>query len=106
MTIQVLMVAEKPSVAKILAEHLSGGRLRREEGGGDSTGQTRSLKLSSTLVRASRNAREVCCQSVDARQEMDMKIGVAFSRLMTRAYLDMAKEKFRLRDQKVISFGP
>ena len=44
--------------------------------------------------------------SVDARQEMDLKIGVAFSRLMTRAYLDMAKEKFRLRDQKVISFGP
>jgi DNA topoisomerase IA len=44
--------------------------------------------------------------SVDARREMDLKIGVAFSRLMTRAYLDMAKEKFRLRDQKVISFGP
>jgi hypothetical protein len=37
---------------------------------------------------------------------MDLKIGVAFSRLMTRAYLNMAKEKFRLRDQKVISFGP
>merc|ERR1719334_29711 len=44
--------------------------------------------------------------SVDARQEMDLKIGVAFSRLMTKAYLDMAREKFRLRDQKVISFGP
>jgi hypothetical protein len=27
---------------------------------------------------------------------MDLKIGVAFSRLMTKAYLDMAKEKFRL----------
>merc|ERR1719153_1423233 len=44
--------------------------------------------------------------SVDARQELDLKIGVAFSRLMTKAYLDMAREKFRLRDQKVISFGP
>ena len=44
--------------------------------------------------------------SVDARQELDLKIGVAFSRLMTRAYLDLAKEKFRLRDLKVISFGP
>ncbi|XP_002155556.4 uncharacterized protein LOC100215195 [Hydra vulgaris] len=44
--------------------------------------------------------------SVDARQELDLKIGVAFSRLMTRAFLDMAKEKFRLKDQKVVSYGP
>ena len=44
--------------------------------------------------------------SVDARQELDLKIGVAFSRLMTRAYLDLAKEKFRIKDLKVISFGP
>merc|ERR1740131_38290 len=43
---------------------------------------------------------------VDARQEIDLKVGVAFSRLMTRAYLDMAREKFRLRDVKVVSFGP
>ena len=44
--------------------------------------------------------------SVDARQELDLKIGVAFSRLMTKAYLDLAKDKFRIRDLKVISFGP
>jgi hypothetical protein len=43
---------------------------------------------------------------VDARQEMDLKIGVAFSHLMTKAFLEMAREKFRLRDQKVVSFGP
>ena len=43
---------------------------------------------------------------MDARQELDLKIGVAFSRLMTRAFLDLAKEKFRMRDIKVISFGP
>ena len=43
--------------------------------------------------------------SVDARQELDLNFGVAFSRLMTRAYLDLAKEKFRIRDLKVISFG-
>ena len=44
--------------------------------------------------------------SVDAKEELDLKIGMAFSRLMTRAYLDLAKEKFRIRDLKVISFGP
>ena len=43
---------------------------------------------------------------VDARQELDLKIGIAFSRLMTRAYLSSARAKFRLRDQRVLSYGP
>jgi hypothetical protein len=32
---------------------------------------------------------------MDTRQKLDLKIGVAFSQLMKKAYLDMAKEKFR-----------
>jgi len=44
--------------------------------------------------------------SVDARQELDLKIGVAFSRLMTKSFLNMAKDKFYLKDQRVISYGP
>ena len=31
---------------------------------------------------------------------------MAFTRLMTRTFLDKAKEKFRLKDQKCISYGP
>jgi hypothetical protein len=34
--------------------------------------------------------------SVHARQKLYLKISMAFSRLMTKAYLEMAKEKFRL----------
>ena len=33
-------------------------------------------------------------------------IQVAFSRLMTRSFLNMAKEKFRLGEQRVMSYGP
>ncbi len=33
--------------------------------------------------------------SVNARQEPDLKIRMAFNQLMTKAYLEMAKEKFR-----------
>jgi hypothetical protein len=35
-------------------------------------------------------------KSVHVRQELTLKIGMAFSQLMTKAYLDMAKGKFRL----------
>eukprot|EP00931_Biecheleriopsis_adriatica_P029828 TRINITY_DN17646_c0_g1_i1.p1 TRINITY_DN17646_c0_g1~~TRINITY_DN17646_c0_g1_i1.p1 ORF type:complete len:1244 (+),score=266.91 TRINITY_DN17646_c0_g1_i1:58-3789(+) len=44
--------------------------------------------------------------AVDARQELDLKIGVAFTRLMTRTFLNAAKEKFRVWDQTVLSYGP
>merc|ERR1719183_1320270 len=43
--------------------------------------------------------------SVDARQELDLKIGVPFTRLLTRQLLERCKEKF-YRDLKVISYGP
>jgi hypothetical protein len=33
--------------------------------------------------------------SMHAKQALDLKIGGAFSQLMTKAYLDMAEEKFR-----------
>ncbi|CAK9071692.1 unnamed protein product [Durusdinium trenchii] len=45
-------------------------------------------------------------QSVDARQELDLKIGCIFTRLMTRQYLRYAVDKFRLRDQTCLSYGP
>eukprot|EP00435_Cladocopium_sp_Y103_P032004 s1452_g8.t1 len=44
--------------------------------------------------------------AVDARQELDLKIGVAFTRLMTRTFLNYAKEKFRVWDQTCLSYGP
>ena len=49
---------------------------------------------------------KLLAMAVDARQELDLKIGVAFTRLMTRAFLNHAKTKFRLQDQKVLSYGP
>jgi DNA topoisomerase-3 len=45
--------------------------------------------------------------SVDARQELDLKIGCAFTRLMTRTFMGAARKKFRLRDDcKCLSYGP
>eukprot|EP00928_Gymnodinium_smaydae_P089617 TRINITY_DN7354_c0_g2_i1.p1 TRINITY_DN7354_c0_g2~~TRINITY_DN7354_c0_g2_i1.p1 ORF type:complete len:1373 (+),score=227.90 TRINITY_DN7354_c0_g2_i1:530-4120(+) len=45
-------------------------------------------------------------QAVDARQELDLKIGCTFTRMMTRTFLHSAIEKFRLREQKCLSYGP
>ena len=41
-----------------------------------------------------------------ALQELDLKIGCIFTRLMTRQYLRYAVDKFRLRDQTCLSYGP
>lgn len=49
---------------------------------------------------------KLAAQAVDARQELDLKIGCIFTRLMTRQYLRYAVEKFRLRDQTCLSYGP
>lgn len=45
-------------------------------------------------------------QAVDARQELDLKIGCTFTRLMTRTFLKHATAKFRLKDQTCLSYGP
>lgn len=45
-------------------------------------------------------------QAVDARQELDLKIGCTFTRLMTRTFLKSATAKFRLKDQTCLSYGP
>ncbi|CAJ1376130.1 unnamed protein product [Effrenium voratum] len=49
---------------------------------------------------------KLAAQAVDARQELDLKIGCIFTRLMTRQYLRHAIDKFRLRDQTCLSYGP
>merc|ERR1719382_2361917 len=54
-----------------------------------------------TLVRPNK----YMSMAVDARQELDLKIGVSFTRLLTRQLLQNCKEKF-YNDLKVISYGP
>ena len=44
--------------------------------------------------------------AVDARQELDLKIGVAFTRLLTRALRDAARRKFGLPNLRLLSYGP
>lgn len=43
--------------------------------------------------------------AVDARQELDLKVGVAFSRLLTNNFLRIVREKFS-NDTKLLSYGP
>lgn len=63
--------------------------------------ETEMKRAINTLVRPNK----YMSMAVDARQELDLKIGVSFTRLLTRQLLENCKEKF-YRDLKVISYGP
>jgi len=54
-----------------------------------------------TLVRPNK----YMSMAVDARQELDLKIGVAFTKLLTNHLLERCQQKF-FSDLKVISYGP
>eukprot|EP00189_Rhodosorus_marinus_P007292 CAMPEP_0184752286 /NCGR_PEP_ID=MMETSP0315-20130426/43496_1 /TAXON_ID=101924 /ORGANISM="Rhodosorus marinus, Strain UTEX LB 2760" /LENGTH=1224 /DNA_ID=CAMNT_0027231605 /DNA_START=189 /DNA_END=3863 /DNA_ORIENTATION=+ len=43
--------------------------------------------------------------AVDARQELDLKVGVAFSRLLTNSFAGLVRRKYR-DDIKLLSYGP
>ncbi|KAJ9471097.1 putative uncharacterized protein LOC100215195 [Diplonema papillatum] len=44
--------------------------------------------------------------AVDARQELDLKIGVTFTRFLTRSVRSIAQEKWEDQTLKTISYGP
>eukprot|EP00754_Rhynchopus_humris_P018160 Rhum_TRINITY_DN14594_c17_g1::Rhum_TRINITY_DN14594_c17_g1_i1::g.101513::m.101513/K03165/TOP3; DNA topoisomerase III len=44
--------------------------------------------------------------AVDARQELDLKIGVAFTRYLTKTFRSKAQQRFQDADIKTISYGP
>ena len=44
--------------------------------------------------------------AVDARQELDLKVGVTFTRLLTRALRDAARKTFGLPSLRLLSYGP
>ena len=50
--------------------------------------------------------RKSISDSVDARQELDLKIGVSFTRLLTWEFKDGAQLTFKMPKLKVLSYGP
>ena len=44
--------------------------------------------------------------AVDARQELDLKVGVSFTRLLTRALRDAARRRFSMPTLRLLSYGP
>ena len=50
--------------------------------------------------------RKSVSDSVDARQELDLKIGVSFTRLLTWEFKDGAQLTFKMPKLKVLSYGP
>ena len=44
--------------------------------------------------------------AVDVRQHLDLKVGVSFTRLLTRALRDAARKRFALPGLRLISYGP
>lgn len=62
-------------------------------------------ELKRAFQRPSRpNADEA--NAVDARQEIDLKVGCAFTRLLTRQFVEGARVTFGRPDLKVVSYGP
>ena len=59
-----------------------------------------------TAFATPRRPRKALSDAVDARQELDLKIGVTFTRLLTWEFKDGAQLTFNLPKLKLISYGP
>ncbi|CAD7932982.1 unnamed protein product [Amoebophrya sp. A120] len=53
-----------------------------------------------------RRPNKFLAMSVDARQELDLKVGISFSTLLKYNFLDLAKQKFPRMDLKMLTYGP
>ncbi|CAE7386600.1 RH46 [Symbiodinium microadriaticum] len=74
--------------------------------GGENVYRAHFSALTQTAFKTLGRPDKQLAMAVDARQELDLKIGVTFTRLMTRTFLNYAKEKFRVWDQTCLSYGP